>query len=287
MEILLNELSIHNQFESFHHFQNTALPEILNFFNLQKTGSTTVLKKSDIYSREVYNNVTLHEILISKNIEGKSDEIKKLKSQLLKIIDDPYWDNQKLCVQTSNYTYCNGSVNDTSLAEGYERNSKIISLTPSSFMLANLIIFKDKVDKTLINYFSFKSLIERQYNEGSISFQDFCRYFFNNSKIDFSKINLNESFNYITRKIDEELFLSSFKMFNEMNWDNILKQGGKGKNKVGLAYSKYHNQAHFASYNTKNNIYKFRVTQRYRVFGFRECDTFYILEFDLTHRLSD
>jgi hypothetical protein len=287
MEVLLNELSIHNQFDSFEHFQKSALIEILNFLNLQKVGNTTTLKKSDIYSRKVYNNISLHEILISKGKDGKSDEIRKLKSQLGSIINNPYWDDQKLCGNACKYIYSETIVNDTSLAEGYERNSNIISLNPSNFLLNELNVSKDEINKTLSNFFSFNSLVEKQYKEGHLKFNFFCKNYFKGTKLDFSLINSEESFNYISKKDDEEEFLSSFKMFNEMSWPDILQQGGKGKNKAGLAYSKYHDQTHFSKYNPKSSIYKFRTTQKYRVFGFRENDTFYILEFDLTHRLSD
>ncbi len=287
MEVLLNELSFHNQFDSFEHFQLSALTEIISFLSLEKMGVATVLKKSDIYSKKVHSDKSLQEILISKDKDGKSDEIKKLKLQLVNIINDPYWDNNKLCVDTCKYTYSDTLVDDTSLAEGYERNSNIISLNPSNFNVDKLNVSKDNVDKILYNYFSFKSFIEKQYNEGVLKFDFFCKNYFKGTKLDFSKVNLDESFKQILKKSDEEEFLSSFKMFDQMSWSDILQQGGKGKNKVGLAYEKYHDQAYFSKYNPKSEIYKFRTTQKYRVFGFRLENTFYVLEFDLTHRLSD
>lgn len=287
MEVLLNELSFHNQFQSFEHFQEGALLEILSFFHLQKNGTTTLLKKSDIYARKIYNNKSLLEILISKDKDGKSDEIRKLKSQLGSIINDPYWDNNKLCVDICKYIYSNTIVNDTSLAEGFERNCDIISVNPSNYILDEIIVSKDNVLKTLKNFYSFNNLIEKQYNQGILTFDFFCKNYFRQTKLDFSLVNSDESFKYITKKNDEEEFLSSFKMFKNMDWNDILQQGGKGKNKAGLAFTRYHNQAHFLNYKPKSPIYKFRTTQKYRVFGYRIDDTFYVLEFDLTHRLSD
>jgi len=287
MEVLLNELSFHNQFTSFEHFQASALIELLKFFNLQKNGVTTLLKKSDIYSKPIYANKSLHDILISKDREGKSDEIRKLKLQLSSIITDPYWDNDKLCCNYSKYAYLGANVNDSCLAEGFERDSCIISLNPSDFLSHQLVVYKEEVCKNLINYYSFKSLIKKRYDESSLTFELFCKLYFKGTKLDFSLTNTDRSFKLISVKHDEEEFLNSFKMFRDLEWNDILQQGGKGNNKAGLAYSKYQDQDNFLSYNAKSPIYKFRTTQKYRVFGFRSADTFYVLEFDLTHRLSD
>ncbi|MCX2429589.1 hypothetical protein [Pedobacter sp. GR22-10] len=287
MELLLNELSFQNQFESFEHFQNTALIELLHFFNLQKSGVTTLLKKSDIYSKRIYDKKSLHEILISKDREGKSDEIRKLKSQLSAIINDPFWDSNKKCGGQYKYEYLGKDVNDSCLAEGYERDCHIISLKPSDFLTDQLEVFKDKKLKNLLNYYSFTSLIEKQYNEQIIKFEQYCKFYFKDTKLDFSLVNTEKSFEFLGTKADEDEFFNSFRMFRDMSWSDILQQGGKGENKAGLAYKKYEHQDLFSSYYPKSHIYKFRTTQKYRVFGFRSEDKFYVLEFDLTHRLSD
>ncbi|WP_313185663.1 hypothetical protein [Sphingobacterium siyangense] len=287
MEILLNELSIHGQFESFEDFQSTALIEMLCFFNLQKDGVTTLLKKSDIYSKQVYRNKSLHDILISKDKEGKSDEIRKLKSQLITIITDPFWDSHKQCSDQHKYLYLKQDVSNSCLAEAYERDCPIISLKPSNFLADRLDVFKDNNGKSLLNYYSYLSLVQKLYNDRFIEFEFYCKTFFKGTKLDFSLVNRNKSFEFISNKNDEDEFLNSFIMFRDMNWYDILQQGGKGENVAGLAYRKYENQEIFDTYKVQSTIYKFRTTQKYRVFGFRSGDTFFVLEFDLTHRLSD
>lgn len=287
MELLLNELSFHNQFKSFEHFQETALIDLIYILNLQKLKFINVLKKSDFYLNKVYDDKTIQEILILKNKEGKSDEIRKLKSQLANIIYDPFWDSNKVCDSNSKYFYLKTQVTDTCLAEGYERNLNIISIAPSIFNTDNLVVNKEKVIKNLINYFSYKSIVIKLYREHKITFEFFCKNYFKGDKLNFSLTNSTESFQLIYKKSDEEEFFKSFKMFEDLNWDKILQQGGKGKNKAGLAYVKYHNQNYFADYQPKSIIYKFRASEKFRVFGYRINNIFYVLEFDLTHRLSD
>ncbi|AZI55145.1 hypothetical protein EIB75_07780 [Epilithonimonas vandammei] len=289
MEILLNELSIHNQFTSFEDFKTSALIEIIKFLRLHKEGCITLFKKSDIYSREVYNGNTLHSLMISSDM-GRTDEMRKFKSQLFNIFDDPYWDSKSLCVENSKYLYEELLVNNSALAECYERNSSLISLIPSDYSKSLLEVLKDNIPQDLLNFVNVEALVLNLYTNSHISFEVYCKNFYTLTKLNFSKINSNDSFNLITDSRDEVQFKNSFDMFSEASWSDIIKQGGKGDGKVGLAYEKYHDQNYFISkYSLASDevVYKFRVTQKYRGFGYRKKDVFYLLEFDLTHRLSD
>ncbi|MPS72947.1 MAG: hypothetical protein E2590_07295 [Chryseobacterium sp.] len=289
MEILLNELSIHNQFTSFEDFKTSALIEIIKFLRLHKEGCITLFKKSDIYSREVYNGNTLHSLMISSDM-GRTDEMRKFKSQLFNIFDDPYWDSKSLCVENSKYLYEELLVNNSALAECYERNSSLISLIPSDYSKSLLEVLKDNIPQDLLNFVNVEALVLNLYTNSHISFEVYCKNFYTLTKLNFSKINSNDSFNLITDSRDEVQFKNSFDMFSEASWSDIIKQGGKGDGKVGLAYEKYHDQNYFISkYSLASDevVYKFRVTQKYRAFGYRKKDVFYLLEFDLTHRLSD
>ncbi len=69
-----------------------------------------------------------------------------------------------------------------------------------------------------------------------------------------------------------------------MSWNDISISDG-------LDYKEYSpNKENNWFKNTKfsdKKIYKFRVTQKYRCFGYRELDTFYVLMFDIEHKISD
>lgn len=286
MTLLLNELSFHNQFKSFEEFQLGALKDLIRFLNLQKLGKIELLKKSDIYSQEIYNGITLYAILTSKNNDGKSDEIRKLKSQLASVIENPFWDSERKCLADDKYSLLDEDVSESSLAEAYERDCSLMSLNPSKFVQNKFQVTKSKISKTLCNYTSFNVLIAELYKKDVIDFCFFCKHYYKDSNLNFSAIS-DDSFKKIKKKDDALEFLNSFNMFNSMTWNDILQQGGKGKNKVGLAYSKYHNQDYFKNYAYVGEIYKFRSTQKFRVYGYRVLDTFYVIEFDLTHELSD
>ncbi|STC98270.1 hypothetical protein [Elizabethkingia anophelis] len=288
MEVLLNELSIHNQFDSFEDFRDTALLDIIQFLKFHIDGYISVLKKSDIYSRQVYNGIILQRVLTSPDT-GRSDEIRKFKSQLFSIFSEPFWDVNSFCGEGSKYFYGDVIVNNSALAECYERKINLISLNPSEYIQNVINIKKDCFSEDLLNFTNIKSLVHHLYINKCVSFELFCRNYYAKTKINFTKINIRDSFELLSES-DEKQFKSSFEMFSNTDWNNIIQQGGKGAAKTGLAYEKYHNQEYFKrkySLSNENVIYKFRVTQKYRAFGFRKDDIFYILEFDLTHKLSD
>ena len=71
-----------------------------------------------------------------------------------------------------------------------------------------------------------------------------------------------------------------------MSWDNIMSSDG-------LEYKKYNKpnkrkKGWFREGTYKNtDIYKFRVTQEYRCFGYRTGDEFFVLRFEIDHSISD
>ncbi|RLA70977.1 MAG: hypothetical protein DRG24_06135 [Epsilonproteobacteria bacterium] len=69
-----------------------------------------------------------------------------------------------------------------------------------------------------------------------------------------------------------------------MSWDDI-------KNSDGLEYKQYKPNKkddwfRKTIYSSKD-IYKFRITQKYRCFGYRDMDKFFILRFEIDHKKSD
>ncbi|MYL54191.1 hypothetical protein GLW08_12670 [Pontibacillus yanchengensis] len=78
--------------------------------------------------------------------------------------------------------------------------------------------------------------------------------------------------------------MSTFEYFNDSTWSDIFQNNS-------LDYKLYQpskeNDWFKESKFSNKKIYKFRTSQKYRCFGFRENDTFYVLRFDTTHEISD
>ncbi|MEO2126845.1 MAG: hypothetical protein ABGW91_01680 [Christiangramia sp.] len=288
MDILINELSLQRQFESVEIFLNTSFSNFVKIFNFLYQVEKPILKNFQFYNCDITQENNLHSIISNRELSRTSDSIRKFKIILDKLISDPYWENDSQQDSEAGYT-CNGNnVSGTSLAESYERESVLISFVPSDYDTDILPVLKNNEDEKILDNFTDNlSVADFLFKNNIINFHQYCREAFKNTKLSFEHINKEKSFDYLRTAEEESEYLKSFNLFCEMDWQSIIEQGGKGENKVGLAYEKYHNQKYFKNYNIPYSIDKFRCSKKFRAFGFRKGDTFYLLEFDLKHKLSD
>ena len=182
--------------------------------------------------------------------------------------------------------YKNQNVSNTSIAEAFERNASLFSFIPSDFKEKQIEVSKENQSKNLINFSDKKHLLETLYENKLLNFHQFCLIYFKGSKLNFEKVNLKESFESIDNETIENDFYNSFIVFDKMDWSDIVSQ----PKKKGFDYKRYEsankqNKLHFSKYSF--DIYKFRASQKFRVFGYREKDIFYVLEIDTTHKRSD
>lgn len=287
MEILINELSLYGQFNSIEEFVNISLSKFVRIYSFLEKQNIYPLKNYNFYNLNITQNETFTFLLTLKDKNGVSDEVRKFKIIADKCIAEPYWENDIKHNPNDEFKWKNKIVSNTSLAEAYARDSSLISFIPSPFNTNSIEIIKSNISKNLMNFYDDLELTEHLYKNKKINFHQFCIVLFKDSKLCFDKVNKKESFDLILDENDEIEFLNSFKLFEKMNWTDILGQGGKGKNKTGLAFEKYHNQNYFKNYTVQNEICKFRCSQKFRTYGYRNGDVFYVLEFDLTHKLSE
>ncbi|MBE0392844.1 hypothetical protein [Flavobacterium sp. PL002] len=287
MEILINELSLHGQFNNIEEFINISLNKFIKIYSLLDIHNIQPLKKYNFYSANITPNETFSLLLTLKDKNGVSDEVRKFKRIADKCINEPYWEIDIKHNPDDEFKWGDKIVSNTSLAEAYARNSSLISFIPSSFNTDFIDITSCNISKKISNFYNSLELAKHLYDNKKITFQKYCNLIFKDSKLCFDKTNKSQSFDLINDINDENEFLNSFHLFNDMTWSNILSQSGKGKNKVGLAFEKYHNQNYFKNYFPLTEVYKFRCSQKFRAYGYRIGDIFHILEFDLTHKLSD
>lgn len=79
-------------------------------------------------------------------------------------------------------------------------------------------------------------------------------------------------------------------LMTTMNWSDVLKTGGKGPNKTGLAYTPYQDNAlrrvqRPLSVSPELTISGVRASQKMRIFGVYINHIFYVLWFDPNHEI--
>lgn len=79
---------------------------------------------------------------------------------------------------------------------------------------------------------------------------------------------------------NEDEFLDSFVKFSLSEWSSINRDGG-------FQHKPYRGDWFEKTKHAKKDIYKFRVTKKYRCFGYREKNEFFVLRFEVEHKISD
>ena len=278
MEILVNELSLDGQFSSEMDFLENGLRPILYIIKeINDIGNSILLfKKSDLFDAKVSLQFSLRDILKTGKLPPFS-ELTAFKSQLVQLERDPYWDMNPIQTSNSTYFFNNKNISNSSLAEASERDKFVLSFHHPDFLKEQLILLKNELDIFIDNLFKKGSLTQLAYDRKSISFEKYCLVHFAKSKLDFSQIDATNGFNLLSLA-DEGSFLTAFKAFSESSWHQI-------HNSDGLRYKLYGDQNRFKQLGQK--IYKFRVSDVKRCFGYRKDDRFIVVRFALDHSLSD
>lgn len=276
MEILINELSFCGQFASVDEFVEQALPPLIFVLKDINSSKDQLLKKDDFYLSSVTKQNTLYDVFVG-TFSRQYDEIRRVKTLLVKLFEDPYWEKDQKHSVNSKYIYNQNDVWGSSLAESCERDKVILSSMFANFNNRLLAVFKDAAVVSIDNLFDKGHYIELCWQRQTITFEEYCVTKFKGNKLDFSLIDTREGFNLIEQK-DQNVFFDGFRKFSELTWPQISLDDG-------LDFKDFNNKNYFKS--ISHQIKKFRITQKYRCFGYVNQGVFYALMFDLDHKLSD
>jgi len=271
MEVLINELSLAGQFKDKDEFLDNFDSVLIMIKFIDRLGFS-LLKEYSLFQSKVTVQFKLDDFL-----RLRTDRARKMKQFLLKLAyNPPYWnDTQKHNCSNDSYIYNSNNICNTSLAESSERDKIVLSFNHNSFLNSNLLVQKNNYDIDIYNFINKDAFLEYLLSTSKIKALDYCQFKFEKSNLNFSHLNNIYGFDLLetSQQIDE--FIDSFRQFSQMSWSNITTSDG-------LQYKRYKGK----EFDSKT-IYKFRVTQKYRCFGYRENDVFFILRFEIDHKISD
>jgi hypothetical protein len=276
MEILINELSLNGQFESIEYFIEKGLVPFIKILKDVDSKSNLLYKKYDFYETKITPYNTINDILTEKNVY-KYEQARSIKTQLARLIENPYWEENQKQSADCVYSYNGNNICGSSLAEASERDRIAISFRHDDFLSKQLSVYKNENEIEIDNLLEQGHFTQIAYNRNLISFAEYCRKKFSESKLDFSEIDSKEGF-ILIKKEDEDLFFDGFRKFAELSWQQIFVDGA-------LKYKEYNNKDYFK--NICEKIYKFRISEKYRCFGYVKNGVFFVIQFDLEHKLSD
>ena len=277
-EILINELSLNGQFASVDEFITGGA--LLSFNALLKEIKNTdalLYKKYDFYESTITKDISIHDVLAGA-ISRQFDEIRVFKAGLACLFENPYWEESQKHNVNFAYRYKGNNVAGQSLAEACERDRIVISFMHPDFPSGSLLVTREETEILLDNLLKEEDYFETARERDIIGFEEYCIKKFTGGKLDFSELNKKEGFSLIPKE-EENLFLDGFRKFESLSWTEI-------GNDKGLDYKEYNDRkGHFNTFNSK--IHKFRISRKYRTFGYVEQGIFHVILFDLSHNLSD
>lgn len=290
MEYILNELSLTGQYCSVDDFvQNGALPLADVLAEINQFGGSLLYKKSDFFQCKALPDKTFYEIIVVGAGARMSDALRKLKSKMAALTNEPYWDTDPKQDETATYLMVDESgkdidVSGTSVAEAFVRKACLVSFNRSAFEKALITVTSstDEADGNVDNVWQEGQVCEVLRNAGFLFIPDYIVHTYDR-KLDFSHVGARNGLEQINAE-NLPLFESAFKKFNQLTWPQILVDDG-------LDYKDFQKNRRTQKYFSKSvwdkGVKKFRVDQEKRCYGYIENSIFHVVRIDLKHELSD
>lgn len=286
MNCVLNESSLHGQYSNFDDFISSGGKNLSDILcELRELDFCILYKKSELYTAQVAPGLNFYQVFSDKS-KRNSDELKRIKSVLASLQNNPFWDSKPMQNTSCLYSLVNDSkvdVTGTGIAEAYERNACLVSFSPSCYCFSPVIVEKDAADEKMIeNVWRLEQFVDNVFNKGLMTPDEYfaARY---STRFNFSRIKKNYGFNLVDNA-NVGLFNAAFKKFEKLTWSQIKEDNGldykeftKNKNTKGF----------FSNDEWSKGVKKFRVNDKIRCFGYVENNVFYLLRIDLDHKLSD
>ncbi len=272
MGVVLNELSLDGQFQNIDDFSEN-LKEIIEIIKNLKNLGIAVFIHSDIYSNQrlITKNVSFLDFFNSSRLY-LGTRFKQL------LLNSQYWDASPLYDENDEYISDIPNFScPNAITEACERRKEIISFKHDKYFNSEIVsIIKNKTKIEIINFLTHTQMLDYYYSLGMYSNNEleYCKLRFKN-KLDFSDFNESAGF-IVVPKEHRHLFMDDLSKFDNMDWNEILSSNFDYKQ----ALDDHYNQLRI----TYPNLTKFRVTRRYRCYGFRdENNRFHVIGFNISH----
>ncbi|MEA1956039.1 MAG: hypothetical protein U9N02_06055, partial [Campylobacterota bacterium] len=195
MDVLINELSLDGQFLDKDNFLDN-LEEVLISIKLLNSLEITLLKNYTFFD----SNIT-REYNFSELTKSKDSRIRRLKSYLLKLSNNPpFWNETQIhsCINDK-YIYNSKNICNTSLAESSQRDKFILSFNHNNYLGEKIKIQKNDDNLELYNIMENDKFLDYLLIKEIITPLEFCVNRYKKSNLDFSKIEEGYGFDILNK----------------------------------------------------------------------------------------
>ena len=285
MELFLNEKSLDGQFASVEEFSEQGIVGLIAVLEDVKRLSVpvTLYKSEEIANAKVTATQTYPEVLFGED-SRIHDGIRRYKIQLVSLLNEPYWNGDSRQNVADRYSTQQGeSLNGTSIAEAESRNGILASFPHPDYSDTEVSICKNGDTVAVSNVFGAGHLTDAAYRKAFVKFKEYVALKFDGHKLDFSEAADGKVWDVIPADIESQVY-DAFDAFCKTSWFDIPQNRG-------LGYKSYHkdkkNSRFFTAEQWAKGIKEFRVSDKYRCFGYAEGGKFFLLLIDLEHLLGN
>lgn len=157
MELILNELSFDGQFQSKDAFSDYVLDILIPVLDAVIENEIPLLKKSDIYSRQITRGETMQDLLEAANEPSMS----LLKRYIINLgYCEPYWDVSSLTDPEVEYCYPISTAEPNCFTEAIERGGKLLSLRHRLYEDDKFLCKRNEEELGISNITEIKKLLK-------------------------------------------------------------------------------------------------------------------------------
>lgn len=286
-KIYINERSLEGQFKSFEDFLEKSMNFISCLEWLRKNKPDfAILKKSDLYESQITEKNFFYELrgFRASTEKNTNDVLRKLKSSLLALQNNPpFWDMQEM-IQKGNYFLDGVDITNSSIAEAAATEGQVLSFDNRLYKDTELSVVDAACEHSVYSIGTIKGMAKILYESNNLEIDDFLKLYFRGTRLNFKYLEDGYGLKNFEKTEIQDCIKNFIRFSEHKNWSDIYSD-------QTLAYKSYKpsdkdNWFRESEYRDKT-IDKFRCRNPKRCFGFKEKDIFYVLRIERDHKISD
>ncbi len=282
MDFILNEKSLHGQFESVEEFLKSLEANLQCFRLVRSKGDGQIRKLADFYKCKITKELSLGEL----KKYARSDELSRFKIALDKEMrTEPYWDLAPAHNYGKSYWMGEEDVAATAVAEAAARQESLLSFRSAVYSDCKLYIKCDREEYTVISVYQPAYLVECFGGQMGLERDECLKARYAGTRLDCSLLEKEYGAAHLEKEEYGLLLGTLDKFVRHESWESIGLDDGLEYKKYTPS-SKEEDWFHNTIYSDRT-IMKFRFSSRMRCFGYRKGERFRLLRIERDHRKSD
>lgn len=282
MDFLLNEKSLHGQFESTEKFLESLSENVSCFQLVTKKMAGRIWKITDFYKCKITGDITIADL---KQFPA-SDELRRFRIGLEKVTETtPFWDEAPAHDYGAVFLWEEQDVSATAIAEAAVRDQGLLSFFSLPYADKILDVSAGENTYRVSSIYTARYLVESFKENMDLGRDEYLKIRYRGTRIDCAL--LEEEYGAVLLEKEEftRLLSTLDKFVRHDSWESIALDDG-------LEYKKYSPSREKddwfsgSPYHGKQ-IMKFRCSDKMRCFGYRKKDFFRLLRIERDHKISN